>query len=169
MFTYAASAREKPHWKVTVMNSLLSSHKIRLMAAAIFIAAIGIFFWRPAPLAAPAPPVDFPEDNITHDKQLLSLEEATALFDLSALPKEPAPIVKAQPVDPTAAIQRHQLIGVTINKSGAIALVSDGASTFTLKQGDLLDGFVVDTIGPRRIEFKKGSMIAALDLPGASQ
>jgi len=151
------------------MNSLLSIRKMRIVAAAIFIAAIGLFFWRPATLALPAPPAIHPQGNITDNEQTLSLAQATAVFDLSVLPPKSAPIIEAQPVDPTAAIRRYQLVGVTINKSGAFALVSDGAHNFTLKQGDMLDGFVVHNIGPRRIEFKKGDVIAAIELPGTVQ
>jgi len=151
------------------MNSLLPIRKMRLVAAAIFIAAIGLFFWRPATLALPAPPADYPQDTITGNEKMLSLGQATAVFDLSVLPPESAPIVEVTPVDPTAAIRRHQLVGVTINKGGAFALVSDGAHTFTLKQGDMLDGFVVHNIGPRRVDFKKGDVIAALELPDTVQ
>ena len=71
-------------------------------------------------------------------------------------------------VDPAAEIKRYRLLGVTKSDDGAIALLSDGANTVSLKENERLAGFAAIAIGPRDITFQKGDVVASLTLPDSS-
>jgi hypothetical protein len=154
---------------MTEMNKFAAISKMRIASVAIFIAALGIFLWRPAPLVLPAANAGTVLETSIHRGDAISLERAKAYFDLSFLPAKLMPSVAPQPVDPAAGLQRYQLLGVTVNQTGAVALVSDGAHPFNVKLGYVLEDFIVSNIEPRRVEFKKDDTVAILELPAVAK
>jgi hypothetical protein len=154
---------------MTVMNRFSSISKMRIASAVIFITAVGVFLWRPAPPILPAAHAGTALETSMYRGDAISLKRAKAYFDLSVLPAEPTLSVAPPPVDPAAGLQRYQLLGVTVNKAGAVALVSDGVRPFNLKLGDVLKDFIVSNIEPRRVEFKRDDTVAILELPAAAK
>ena len=140
---------------------------MQLLTASIFLTAVCVAIWPMPDMTLPKIKTAATMETIGVDEHFFSYSHAQTLFDRSTLPPVLIPAI-TNPIDnPTSEIIRHQLLGITLNKSGAVALISDGAHTFNLKTGDILEGFVVSNIESRRIEFKKGDISAALELPPA--
>lgn len=145
------------------------SIKARHVATAT-TAATGVFL-----LFLPAPERSLSEQNKDETAAApapriaptVTVEELKLLFSLTDLPKRAAP--EPSPVDPSAAIGRYRLLGVTMNDDEALALIADGNTQLTLRQGDMLAEFVVTRIRPRQVEFEKEGIAASLRLAGMTR
>lgn len=150
------------------MNSRPTLNRPHFLSLAFIIAGVAFLIW---PTPEQALPTIIDHRNASADQinnQALRAEKAQALFDFASLPAAPAPEPRAPnpaAIDPTAAIKRYKLVGVSVNEQGALALLSDGFAHFTIAVGDKLAGFTVTKISPRRIEFEKESIAATLSLP----
>ncbi len=145
------------------MNKFLQLDPLRLGAIFLTVAAIAMIFLPPPSRTLPAMPAV--NATIAETAPVLSSELAGRLFNLANLPAieipPPAPVI----VDIAAALKRHTLLGVTLNETSAIALVSDGARQISLEEGAVLAGFEVIRIMPRQVDFRKDGVTASLSLP----
>jgi len=145
------------------VNRVLQSYPLRLAVAAIVAASIALIFLPPPTRNIPAPiTVEAP---LAISLSPLSAEQAESLFDLASLPVIEVPPPPPVIVDPAAALKRHTLLGVSLNETGAIALISDGVRQLSLKEGGVLAGFEVIRIWPRQVDFEKDGTTVSLSLP----
>ena len=153
------------------MISGLSYSALRTAAGATALAALALVLW-PAPqrdlVSETSPPAD--SEPRSADRVAFSGETLEAFFRLDQLPapKAPAPAVAAVRVveiDPAAELRRYRLLGVTITGDDAVALITDGARQFPLREGERLADFVAAEIRPREVKFEKDGVAATLSLP----
>ena len=150
------------------MNNRAAFNRSHFASLALLIAGAVFLVW-PAPERT-VPAIAHDDNGLTDQVNGLELraEKAQTLFNLAGLPAVPAPEPPPpQPatVDPAAAIKRHRLVGVSVHEEGALALLTDGLTHFTVATGDTLAGFTITKISARRVDFAKEGVRATLALP----
>lgn len=150
------------------MKPWVKLNRAQMGACALTAAAAFLLLWTPrgkamAP-AAPQTPL-FAAAEPSAERGLPTTEAIEALFAIETLPPAPPPVIVEPPVDPAAGLRRHILVGVTMSESVAVALLFDGGRQIQVRKGDLIEGFNVAAIEPRRIEFRKDDVVVALELP----
>lgn len=151
------------------MSNLSMKFDLRVIIAAVCTLAVITLLWPIPEMTTQSLTVDAIKSETERGPTVLPTDKIHSLFDLTRMPSaiQPAqpPAATTPTLDPAAAIRRYTLMGVTANEHEAVALLSDGASQITIKEGDRIAGFAVTDIRSRQVVFEKDGVVATLSLP----